>query len=370
MPAEAFAADPASNFYVHLYPIHREQFPDRTPGSITVTGKVTVNGSGEPLPGVTVLLKGTTIGTATNSEGSYSLTLPDANGVVISLFVQLNYELEREILGFGDQIKVLGPEKLKRGIKEALCDALDQYNYDTHNANLSSQLKKLQYRGFSILQHVFTRKEMNHVKTLLARYQDQTGKAPDKPVYAIRNVLGVIPGLGNVILNQNLKRILAAIHPELFLTKALYFDKPPASNWYVTWHQDTTISVKEKIQTEGFFGWTRKEGIVGVCPPEEFLKNTVTVRIHLDDTDEKNGALQIIPGSQNKWLSPEEIALITQNTLPFTCEVGCGGIHLMKPLLLHSSAKTVNQKHRRVIHLEFNSMDLPNGLEWAEKMEL
>ncbi len=210
---------------------------------------------------------------------------------------------------------------------------------------------------------------MNHVKTMLARYQDQAGKALDKPIYAIRNVLGVIPGLKNVILNQNLKRILTAINPELFLTKALYFDKPPASNWYVTWHQDTTISVKEKIETEGFFGWTRKEGVVGVCPPEEYLKNTVTIRVHLDDTDANNGALQIIPGSQNKRLTDEEITLITQNCLPLTCEVSCGGIHLMKPLLLHASAKTVNQKHRRVIHLEFNSMDLPNGLQWAEKME-
>jgi hypothetical protein len=28
------------------------------------------------------------------------------------------------------------------------------------------------------------------------------------------------------------------------------------------------------------------------------------------------------------------------------------------------------QKHRRVIHLEFNSIELPNELEWAEYVKI
>jgi predicted DNA-binding transcriptional regulator YafY len=39
------------------------------------------------------------------------------NGIVVSLYVQHNYELEKEILGFGDSVKVIAPEKLKRCIK-------------------------------------------------------------------------------------------------------------------------------------------------------------------------------------------------------------------------------------------------------------
>jgi len=30
--------------------------------------------------------------------------------------------------------------------------------------------------------------------------------------------------------------------------KAILFDKTPSMNWYVTWHQDLTIAVKEKIE--------------------------------------------------------------------------------------------------------------------------
>ncbi len=39
---------------------------------------------------------------------------------------------------------------------------------------------------------------------------------------------------------------------------------------------------------------------------------------------------------------------------------------LMKPLLLHSSGKTTNQNRRRVIHIEFSNMLLPENLNWAE----
>jgi predicted DNA-binding transcriptional regulator YafY len=292
------------------------------------------------------------------------------NGIIVSLKVQHNYELEREILGFGDRMKVIAPERLKRCIKERLGDALDLYNYDIYNPNLKDQLKRYHHKGSVVLQGIYTRKEMNHVRTIIMKYQSMEGDSKEKSVYAIRNFLKEIPGLKNVLFNQNLKKILSSIDEHLFLTKAIYFDKPPMSNWYVTWHQDTTITVKEKIETEGYFAWTKKEGLIGVNPPEEILKNTVTIRIHLDDTDDNNGALKVVPGSHNKRLSDQEIDLITRNSIPFVCEVNCGGIHLMKPLLLHSSSKTVNQKHRRVIHLEFNSVELTNGLEWGERMEI
>ncbi|RAU83934.1 SusC/RagA family TonB-linked outer membrane protein [Pontibacter arcticus] len=49
----------------------------------TVSGKVTDQENGQGLPGVAVLVKGTTIGTATNTDGSYTLSVPaDANTLV------------------------------------------------------------------------------------------------------------------------------------------------------------------------------------------------------------------------------------------------------------------------------------------------
>jgi hypothetical protein len=69
-------------------------------------------------------------------------------------------------------------------------------------------------------------------------------------------------------------------------------------------------------------------------------------------------------------LSNVDTGLFTQNCIPFICNVAVGGIQLMKPLLLHASSKATSQKHRRIIHLEFNSTELSGGLEWAERMEV
>ena len=87
-------------------------------------------------------------------------------------------------------------------------------------------------------------------------------------------------------------------------------------------------------------------------------------------TPTKNGALKVIPGSQNKVLSQQEIELITENSIPKTCDIPAGGVQLMKQLTLHASSKSPSQKRRRVIHLEYTSFDLPKELEWSEKEKL
>ncbi|WP_233218941.1 SusC/RagA family TonB-linked outer membrane protein [Adhaeribacter arboris] len=57
--------------------------------NIAVTGKVTGD-KGEGLPGVTVLLKGTTNGTSTDPSGNYSLTVPNGEGTLVISFIGYN----------------------------------------------------------------------------------------------------------------------------------------------------------------------------------------------------------------------------------------------------------------------------------------
>ncbi len=56
--------------------------------ALSITGRVS-DDKGQGLPGVNILLKGTTTGTATNPEGDYSLTLPDhqAGGTLVFSFI-------------------------------------------------------------------------------------------------------------------------------------------------------------------------------------------------------------------------------------------------------------------------------------------
>lgn len=52
-----------------------------------VTGKVTASEDGSTLPGVNVLLKGTTTGTTTSADGTYSLSVPSSGGVLVFSFI-------------------------------------------------------------------------------------------------------------------------------------------------------------------------------------------------------------------------------------------------------------------------------------------
>ena len=62
------------------------------PQNVSVSGRVT-DSKGEPLPGVTVLVKGTTIGTSTGADGSFSLSVPENSTLVFSSVGFKNQEI-------------------------------------------------------------------------------------------------------------------------------------------------------------------------------------------------------------------------------------------------------------------------------------
>ena len=62
----------------------------------TITGRVT-DESSEPLPGVNILLKGTTTGTITDVDGNYRLTVPDDAATLV--FSSVGYETEEINIG-------------------------------------------------------------------------------------------------------------------------------------------------------------------------------------------------------------------------------------------------------------------------------
>ncbi len=60
-----------------------------------ITGTVTSNEDDQPIPGVSVSVKGTTLGTITNMEGQFELTIPnDSKALVFSFIGMKNYEME------------------------------------------------------------------------------------------------------------------------------------------------------------------------------------------------------------------------------------------------------------------------------------
>jgi TonB-linked SusC/RagA family outer membrane protein len=59
---------------------------------VTVSGKV-VDQGGEPIPGVTVLVRGTSIGIATGLDGSYNLTVPEGATLIFSFIGFVSQEI-------------------------------------------------------------------------------------------------------------------------------------------------------------------------------------------------------------------------------------------------------------------------------------
>lgn len=149
--------------------------------------------------------------------------------------------------------------------------------------------------------------------------------------------------------------------------RCILFDKTPANNWPVAWHQDLTIAVKQKAKVAGFNNWSAKEGVPHVQPPASLLENMITLRLHLDDTPSENGALQVIPGSH--LLGKISADSSARDTTPTTCECKRGDVLIMKPLILHSSARSKEPAHRRIIHIEYADRSLlPAALDWYEDL--
>jgi ectoine hydroxylase-related dioxygenase (phytanoyl-CoA dioxygenase family) len=155
--------------------------------------------------------------------------------------------------------------------------------------------------------------------------------------------------------------------PDAQPVRALFFDKTPASNWLVPWHQDVTIAVARKVEASGFGPWTVKHGIPHVQPPEALLAQMIAVRVHLDDCDASNGALRVIPGSHRRGrLEPDQILAAKAASAEVVCEAAAGDALLMRPLLLHASSKSVTDRRRRILHIEYCAGRLPAGMTWHD----
>lgn len=230
---------------------------------------------------------------------------------------------------------------------------------------MEKELEILSEQGFCVVNDFYSQEEIARLKKELSlKEQDSPSFLKNKEVFAIRQLLKEVPTLKKTLFN---KRLISLLPQGYFLTKAIYFDKPGNSNWFVSLHQDISISVADKTNVEGYKNWTFKRGQYGVEPPQEILENIITVRVHLDDTDMYNGALSVIPGSHQKGVQRIE-ALDDRSTVH--CEVRAGGVMLMKPLTFHTSKRSTENKRRRVIHLEFSNRELSAPVTWLEKEKI
>jgi len=226
----------------------------------------------------------------------------------------------------------------------------------------TSLYEKLECDGFAVVPNVISEHEIIAFKQAVSSFLH------NYPAAGIRGIAQKVPKIqGLAASNKITSLVQSVLGKQVQLIRSVLFNKSAEVNWKVPWHQDLSIAVRSQHEVERFSGWSEKEGIPHVQPPESVLQKMLTVRIHLDPADETNGAVWISPGSHKFGRLPANQAADTakqQGT--FLCKVNAGDILLFRPLTLHASSKSETGVPRRIIHLEYASVTLPSPLMWNE----
>lgn len=218
---------------------------------------------------------------------------------------------------------------------------------------------RLSADGFAVARQALDAATVEHLRDALAGLDDSAGLRDLAAKVDAVSVLARTPAV-RAMVEPVLGRQAA-------LVRSILFNKRAGVNWQVGWHQDLTIAVREHAGAAGFGPWSVKQGMPHVQPPVAVLENMLTVRLHLDDADEHNGALWVVPGSHTLGrLAAADAVAAASAACPRLCAVQAGDAMLMRPLILHASRKSVSARPRRVVHLEFAANPLPAPLRWRE----
>lgn len=187
---------------------------------------------------------------------------------------------------------------------------------------------------------------------------DLAAGARVKPSDAITNLIkrdGAMGTLARRLAGENARPV-----------RILAFDKHPKRNWALGWHQDRVIAVQHRCEMAGFRNWTVKAGVPHVEPPESVLRGMFSLRLHLDDCGPENGPLKVISGSwQRGRLETDDVQQVAASSPSTICTARRGDILAMRALTLHASDTAVNPTHRRVLHVDYATTELPAPLEWV-----
>ena len=215
-----------------------------------------------------------------------------------------------------------------------------------------SCVKTIEENGFAILPRLFS---PEYLDRLLQKINEL---APRRSRAGVRHALGLAPVAELSQQAQLIDLARAALGPDAFPFRATLFDKSPAANWLVVWHQDTALPLRTRAETPGWGPWSVKEGIHYAHAPAAVLSRVLALRVHLDDPSAKNGPLRVLPGTHRLGvLSDDSVHELATRIAPVDCIALKGAVVAMRPLIIHSSSKSHDDTPRRVLHIEYAASD-------------
>jgi hypothetical protein len=176
--------------------------------------------------------------------------------------------------------------------------------------------------GYAIYSHVFQRLEIEQVLEALSADGIERTRAGARRILAI-------PAVRQLANDPRLLTIATGfVGPNAFPFRATLFDKSAMANWLVVWHQDTALPLRERFDDPEWGPWSVKGGVIHAHAPAWALDQVIALRVHLDDSTA---------------------------TTPVDCTAASGGVVAMRPLTVHASSKSTDDRPRRVLHIEYAS---------------
>lgn len=186
-----------------------------------VSGKVT-DESGAPLPGVTVVIEGTTVGTATNADGYYTLNCPEQRGLAL-VFSFVGMEVQRVVVGDRMEVNVvMSPdvaeidEVVVTGIytrnKESFTGSSKTYSEKElkmmGNTNVLRSLRTLD-PSFAIMENNLMGSDPNTLPdinvrgtTSIAGLEQEYGQDPNQPLFILDGFESTLATINNLSMDR------------------------------------------------------------------------------------------------------------------------------------------------------------------------
>ena len=214
-------------------------------------------------------------------------------GIIITLQIQHNFELEKAILSFGENMQVIAPERLRRSIYKRLNNAIDIYDTNISEKSVKRNVDKLNYLSYSVINYVYTKKELRAVSKHIHKYVQNTSKI-------IPIDLRQDEEIKQILLNKNLKLIQKFLEASE-IRSITFHPRAPRKDW----HQRSELD-----------------------------ENTYIIQVYLSERNKSLTKLKVIAGIHKKELSPDKIDFIIENSIPTECRTQFGGILMTKAYTL------------------------------------
>ena len=215
--------------------------------------------------------------------------------------------------------------------------------------------------GYDVFDAVFARAEMAEVLAALDRTTLVRTKA------GVRHVLS-LPRVRQLAGDPRMIRLASRfVGPNATPFRATLFDKSPRSNWLIVWHQDTALPMCDRLDDPSWGPWSTKGGVLYSHAPAWALESVVALRVQLDDSTTTNGPLRVLPHTHRRGvLSDARVQELADQIAPVECVTTAGGVIAMRPLTIHASSKSTDDRPRRVLHIEYaTGLELRRGVHLA-----